>query len=84
MRAVRAPCTAAGPLQVLSNPVTMARNMKENVLGKDEKSRKKSTARHAESRCVFRKAKRHKVKMHKTKVIKHIKVTKRRKIIKLY
>ena len=37
-----------------------------------------------EASVIFRKAKRHKVKMHKTKVIKHIKVTKRRKIIKLY
>ena len=84
MQNVRASALPPGPCKCLSNPVIMAKNMKENVLGKDEKSRKKSTARHAESRCVFRKAKRHKVKMHKIKVIKHIKVTKRRKIIKSY
>ena len=68
----------------VSNPVAKAQKWEENVLGKDEKDRKKSTAERTENTCVFRETKQRKVKMHKTIIIKHIKVTKRRKNRKLY
>ena len=43
MQNVRASALPPGPCKCLSNPVIMAKNMKENVLGKNEK---KSKVRH--------------------------------------
>lgn len=84
MQNVRASALPPGPCKCLSNPVIMAKNMKENVLGKNEKSRKQYTIWYAGNRYVFRRTKQYKVKMHKIAAIKHIKMTKRRKIIKSY
>lgn len=58
--------------------------MKENVLGKTKKVERKTQYGTPETGYVFRGTKQHKVKMHKIAAIKHIKMTKRRKIIKSY